>query len=362
MLSTALSVMQMLHNIRLWLHPQNVNTASVTIASAFQGLLSLIPAVPVGVVSHSRTSSVALTMADPSPRVLSIQSHVVSGYVGNKSATFPLQVLGFDVDAINSVQFSNHTGYGFWKGQVLAEQELVELTEGLAHNGLDSTYTHLLTGYNRSKSFLTHIANIVCQLREKNPGLIYLCDPVIGDIGRGVYVPTELIEVYKETIIPIANIVTPNQFELELLVGKPLKTLDDVWEATATLHSFGPETVVISSSELCDENSLLCLGSTIVDGKQEKAMITFPKLKASYTGTGDLFSALLLAWMWQSKNNLKQSLEYTVATIQAVLQRTEASWKGDGEKMSAFDRELKLIKSKSDIENPKVVYNAVNVH
>ncbi|XP_034251873.1 pyridoxal kinase [Thrips palmi] len=360
----------MLRNTRLWLCLHNVNTAaaasqgsqaSLTKASVF-GLLSPIPHVPVNLSrGRSLASSAAPVMDAPSPRVLSIQSHVVSGYVGNKSATFPLQVLGFDVDAINSVQFSNHTGYGYWKGQVLAEQELVELTEGLAHNGLDCTYTHLLTGYSRSKSFLTHIANIVSQLRKKNSGLIYLCDPVIGDIGRGIYVPTELIDVYKETIIPIANIVTPNQFELELLTGITLKTIDDVWAATATLHSMGPKTVVISSSELCDEKSLLCLGSAIIDGRQEKAMITFPKLKSSYTGTGDLFSALLLAWMWRSHNNLKQSLEYTVATIQAVLQRTEASCKGDTEKLSVFDRELKLIKSKSDIENPKVVYHAVSI-
>lgn len=352
----------MLNIRRRCLHFPKVNTATVTKASVLEALLSLLPVVSaVDFVSRSHASTVALTMPARSPRVLSIQSHVVSGYVGNKSATFPLQVLGFDVDAINSVQFSNHTGYGFWKGQVLAEQELVELTGGLAHNGLDCQYTHLLTGYNRSKSFLTHIANIVCQLREKNPGLIYLCDPVIGDIGRGVYVPTELIDVYKESIIPIANIVTPNQFELELLTGKPLKTIEDVWEATATMHGMGPKTVIISSSELCDKNSLLCLGSTIVDGKKEKAMITFPKLEASYTGTGDLFSALLLAWMWRTDNNLKQSLEFTVATIQAVLQRTEASWKGTGEKMTTFDRELKLIKSKNDIENPKVVYHAESI-
>ncbi|KAK3912990.1 Pyridoxal kinase [Frankliniella fusca] len=321
------------------------------------------------------------TMGDSSPRVLSIQSHVVSGYVGNKSATFPLQVLGFDVDAINSVQFSNHTGYGYWKGHVLAEQELVELAEGLAHNGLDRQYTHLLTGYNRSKSFLSHIANIVCELRKKNPGLIYLCDPVIGDIGRGVYVPQDLIEVYQKTIIPIANVVTPNQFELEILTGKPVKSIEDAWEATALLHNMGPRTVVVSSSELGNEDSLLCLGSMIVEGKRKKAMVTFPKLEGSYTGTGDLFSALFLAWMWRSGQDLKQSLEFTVATIQAILQQTIALKKGskwpylflfyfnvkliyisfslENNDKSVFQNELKLIQGKSDIENPKVIYPAV---
>lgn len=131
-----------------------------------------------------------------------------------------------------------------------------------------------------------------------------------------------------------------------------MKSVDDIWDAAAALHATGPETVVVSSSELCDENSLLCLGSTVIgkhiaivyyeatvllpvfliisfpDGKREKALLMCPKLEDSYTGTGDLFSALFLAWMWRSKNNMKQSLEYTVATIQAVLRRTTAFRKG----------------------------------
>lgn len=109
---------------------------------------------------------------DDTPRVLSIQSHVVSGYVGNKSATFPLQVLGFEVDTINSVQFSNHTGYGYWKGQVLKEEDLDELYDGLERNGLNY-YTHLLTGYARSASFLTGIAKHIKKLKEINPHIVY---------------------------------------------------------------------------------------------------------------------------------------------------------------------------------------------
>ncbi|XP_026276605.1 pyridoxal kinase [Frankliniella occidentalis] len=336
----------------------SVNTILWPNAGASLGLLSQSCSQSgLNLCRLQRRRSNSITMGDTSPRVLSIQSHVVSGYVGNKSATFPLQVLGFDVDAVNSVQFSNHTGYGYWKGHVLAEQELVELAEGLAHNGLDCHYTHLLTGYSRSKSFLSHIANIVCELRKKNPGLIYLCDPVIGDIGRGVYVPSDLIEVYQKTIIPIANVVTPNQFELEILTGKPVKSVEDAWEATAVLHNMGPQTVVISSSELGDDDSLLCLASMIVEGKRERAIVTFPKLEGSYTGTGDLFSALFLAWMWRSQQNLKQALEFTVATIQAILQRTIALKNGNNEK-SVYQNELKLIQGKSDIENPKVIYPA----
>uniref|UniRef100_T1GRQ4 pyridoxal kinase n=1 Tax=Megaselia scalaris TaxID=36166 RepID=T1GRQ4_MEGSC len=116
-------------------------------------------------------------------RVLSIQSHVVHGYVGNKSATFPLEVLGFEVDAINSVQFSNHTGYKVVKGQVLQEKELADLFEGLEKNNLLQHYSHLLTGYIGNASFLRQVSAIVKKLREINPNLIYVCDPVMGDNG-----------------------------------------------------------------------------------------------------------------------------------------------------------------------------------
>lgn len=107
------------------------------------------------------------------PRVLSIQSHVVHGYVGNKSAVFPLQLLGFDVDFINSVQLSNHTGYPVWKGQILDCQDLTTLMDGLRANGLIDRYTHLLTGYARSATFLRQIASIVREIKTANPNALY---------------------------------------------------------------------------------------------------------------------------------------------------------------------------------------------
>lgn len=117
-------------------------------------------------------------------RVLSIQSHVVRGYVGNRAATFPLQVLGFEVDAVNSVQFSNHTGYSHWKGQVLNSGELQELYDGLKLNSVNQ-YDYVLTGYTRDKSFLAMVVDIVQELKQQNPRLVYVCDPVMGDQRNG---------------------------------------------------------------------------------------------------------------------------------------------------------------------------------
>lgn len=284
-------------------------------------------------------------------RVLSIQSHVVSGYVGNKSATFPLQVLGFEVDGINSVQFSNHTGYGHWKGQVLSKDELAALVSGLSYNGLDK-YTHLLTGYVGDPTFLKQVAQVVKQLRSENPGLVYVCDPVMGDNGK-MYVPEELLPIYRTEIIPLANIVTPNQYELELLVERPINSLSDALAAINTLHQLGIQTVVLSSSELGENGNLLAVASNKIGEIQKGYKIEIPRLPATFTGTGDLFAALFLAWMAKT-NDLQETLEGTVATLQAVLKRTYLlARKGtEGDNVTVASLELKLIQSKADIEQP----------
>jgi len=154
-------------------------------------------------------------------RVLSIQSHVVRGYVGNRSAVFPLQLLDFEVDFVNSVQFSNHTGYPNWKGQIIGSDEVEELFETLKKNKV-ICYDYVLTGYCRDKKMLEKMVEIIKELKQVNPNLVYVCDPVMGDTWNGkgaMYVPEELLPVYRDQVVPIANILTPNQFEAELLTG-----------------------------------------------------------------------------------------------------------------------------------------------
>lgn len=169
-------------------------------------------------------------------RVLSIQSHVVRGYVGNRAAMFPLQVLGFEVDAVNSVQFSNHTGYAHWKGQVLKSQELHELYEGLKVNDVNK-YDYVLTGYTRDKSFLAMVVDIVRELKQQNSRLVYVCDPVMGDKWNGegsMYVPQDLPPVYRDKVVPVADIITPNQFEAELLSGRKIHSQEEAFEVRTT--------------------------------------------------------------------------------------------------------------------------------
>lgn len=300
-------------------------------------------------------------------RVLSIQSHVVHGYVGNKSAVFPLQVLGFEVDNINSVQFSNHTGYtnGF-KGQVLNEKELAEVFAGLVTNDLHKQYTHLLTGYVGNPTFLREIANIVKTLRSVNPGLIYVCDPVMGDDGI-MYVPKELLPIYRDEIVPLADIVTPNQFEVELLTGKTISTEQDAWDAIDWFHKKGVRTVAISSSELGGSNALLALVSHNNDIDSQRYRMVIPKQGNGirFTGTGDLFASLFLAHSTLTKFDMSSTLERTIATLQAVISKTLTYIPDDVKAgkvaVTSTQRELKIIQSKGDIEQPNILFHCSKV-
>ncbi|XP_019868059.1 pyridoxal kinase isoform X2 [Aethina tumida] len=284
-------------------------------------------------------------------RVLSVQSHVVHGYVGNKSAVFPLQLLGFDVDNINSVQLSNHTGYKSFAGQVLTDKDLVQLSTGLIDNGLDE-YSHILSGYIGSSSFLYEVTKLVTHLRTKNPDICYVCDPVMGDNGK-LYVPQELVTIYKEFVVPLATILTPNLFEAELLTDLKINSVEDVWKAIEILHGRGCPTVVISSADLGDGELHVFASHKGADVK--RVTMKIPKIPAQFTGTGDLFAALFLAWMYKTQD-LKESVEKTIASLQAVLTRTYEHV--SGKEMNVKNLELKLIQSKKDIEEPQIKYEA----
>nr|CAG4645648.1 EOG090X09AY [Lynceus sp. MCZ IZ 141354] len=292
-------------------------------------------------------------MGDQIKKVLSIQSHVVSGYVGNKSASFPLQVLGFEVDAVNSVQFSNHTGYGKWTGTILNSNELSDLIEGLRINDL-LNYSHILTGYVGSVSFLNQLYDVIRELKSRNPNITYVCDPVLGDNGK-LYVPAELIPIYRDKILPLADIATPNQFEAELLTGTEINTEEEAKAAVDLLHAKGVGTVVISSSDLSKQDvSLTAFISAAIGG--EKYRIDIPRLPYIFTGTGDLFSALLLAWMNIHEGQLRLAFEKTVCTLQDVLHRTSNYAAPNPSKKNL---ELRLVQSKDDIEKPKTQLKAV---
>ncbi|XP_077072874.1 pyridoxal (pyridoxine, vitamin B6) kinase a [Siphateles boraxobius] len=301
-------------------------------------------------------------------RVLSVQSHVVRGYVGNKSASFPLQVLGFEVDTINSVQFSNHTGYEHWKGQVMTADELHVLYEGIKLNNVNH-YDYVLTGYSRDDAFLETVVNIVQELKRANPSLVYVCDPVLGDNGA-MYVPENLLPIYRDKVVPASDIITPNQFEAELLTGRSISSEKDAVEVMNLLHSMGPETVVITSSDLLSplgDQYLVALGSqkrVRADGTMvtQQIRMDIPRVDAVFVGTGDLFAAMLLAWTHHHPNDLKTACEKTISVMHHVIKRTITYAKevaGPDRKPSPAQLELRMVQSKADIEDPAIVLNAV---
>lgn len=187
----------------------------------------------------------------PPRNILSIQSWVSYGHVGNAAAVFPLQRMGFEVWAIHTVQFSNHTGYGQWKGMILPPEHLVAVVEGIAEREVLGQCDAVLSGYMGSGGTAEAILSALGKVRQLNPSALFCCDPVMGDEGRGLFVRPEIPEIIKTQVLPQADILTPNQFELELLTGLSTKTLPEALEAArivrARMHPGGPRIVVVTS-------------------------------------------------------------------------------------------------------------------
>lgn len=288
---------------------------------------------------------------------------------------FPLQLLGFDVDVVNSVQFSNHTGYkhGF-EGDVLKGEQLHSIIQGMRRNDLLLDIDHILTGYMGSASFLETVVDVVklirSDVREKLPKRVrYVCDPVLGDKGK-FYVPEALVQLYLDKVIPLADVLTPNQFEVEKLTGINVRTIDDAKRACHVLHQMGPSLVIITSMELDsnkDSNLMTIMASQMQQSiaeipqepKQSTWTIDCPIIDGHFTGTGDLCAALFLAHTTNNEKpgsslrDVPDALERVINTMFAVLQRTSES-----ASETIKSRELKLIQSKDVILNPPSVLKA----
>ncbi|GAA6043306.1 hypothetical protein JCM8097_001176 [Rhodosporidiobolus ruineniae] len=307
-------------------------------------------------------------------RVLSIQSHVVAGYVGNKAATFPLQLLGWEVDAALTVSFSNHTltsfasaGYGRWGGTKFGAEHLEDVFSALDANGL-LRQSHLLTGYVPGADALKVVVRAVDRLRAVNPSLVYVLDPVMGDDGR-IYVSESVIPIYK-ALLPRANCATPNYFEAELLTDVKILDAASLKLALRTFHErYNIPNIVISAvslsaSELAklgfvdspsseaipaptapgqlSTRMLVCAGSTIVSApgaplETRSFGIAFPELAEHYEGVGDVFSSLVLGRFPDPSSPsssssseehpvspLAATVELAIASLQGILARTRA--------------------------------------
>src|SRR5688572_1853976 len=168
-------------------------------------------------------------------RFLSLQSHVAYGYVGNRAATFPLQRLGHEVWAVNTVEFSNHTGYGAWTGRAASAEQVADIVHGIEALGELRRCDALLSGYVGDAALADTILDTARRVRAANPKAIWVCDPVLGDVDTGLYVKPGIDAFFRERAIPAADLVTPNHFELELLTGAKVATVDEALAAARSL-------------------------------------------------------------------------------------------------------------------------------
>lgn len=219
--------------------------------------------------------------------LLSIQSHVSHGYVGGKAAIFPLQCQGWEVDYLNTVEFSNHTGYGSFAGDSLEINQAEKMLNRLLDLGV--TYQYILTGYIPNEKLIFTIHQFIKKYKLKNQDTLYLLDPVLGD-NDYLYVEKSCITTYKSILKDqLVDIITPNQFEFELLVDAKIvdnKSLVNGLDFLINNHKV--RFVVITSIELPD-GTLGC----IIGTKQGAAMFKIHKIDSYFTGVGDLFSSLL---------------------------------------------------------------------
>jgi pyridoxine kinase len=251
--------------------------------------------------------------------ILSIQSHVAYGHVGNASAVFPMQRLGVEVWPIHTVQFSNHTGYGAWKGRVFDGPAIEELVEGIAERGVLSRCDGVLSGYMGSADIGTAILGAVTRVRGLNPKALYCCDPVIGDIGRGVFVRPGIPEFMREKAVPAADIITPNQFELDYLSGIETTTLESVKEAIGAVQALGPDVVLVTSLATRDTppDAIDLLAG---EGGRFWRVRT-PRLSLNANGAGDAISALFFVHYARSRS-AASALGEAAASIYGLLKRT----------------------------------------
>ena len=253
--------------------------------------------------------------------VLSIQSRVVHGHVGNSAAGPVLQRLGHEVWALDTVTFSNHPAHGGWRGRIVPPAELAELLAGLAERGLLERCDAVLSGYLGDPGTARVVEDAVARVRAANPGALYACDPVIGEVGRGVYVRPGLPEALRDTLVPRADLVTPNPFELAYLVGGPVGTLAEARAAAGRLQARGPGVVVATGLRLAETPDRITVLAVSAGGAWRASVA---ERRAPAWGAGDTFAALFLA-VYLRDRDVAAALGHAVAALDAVLAATEAA-------------------------------------
>ncbi|MFN3266044.1 MAG: pyridoxal kinase PdxY [Deinococcales bacterium] len=278
--------------------------------------------------------------------ILSIQSWVSYGHAGNAAAVFPLQRLGFEVWAVHTVQFSNHTGYGAWKGQVFSADLIQDVVQGIAERGVLPECAALLSGYMGAPETVSAMLEVAKKVRAANPDALFACDPVMGDVGRGVFVRPELPDLIRDLVVLEADILTPNQFELELLTGQRIQTLEDALKAAQALRArMRPGALVLVTSLERKANAIEVLAMS----EGAAWLLETPKipLEPPRNGTGDCVAALFLGQYLKNKS-VQTALELAVSALYNVLVLTH----------ELGTREIQLIAAQEEFIRPSKHFTA----
>ncbi len=282
--------------------------------------------------------------------ILSIQSWVSYGHVGNASAMFPLQRLGAEVWAVNTVQFSNHTGYGDWTGAIYSGQSVRDVVDGIAARGALARCDAVLSGYVGGADIGEAILHAAAAVRQANPAALYCCDPVIGDTDTGVYVRPGIEDFLRLQALPAADIATPNRFEIERLTGMDCSSLDGAKQAISQLRkmllSSGPACVLLTSLET-NETPAGFIDMLTSEGEAVHLLRT-PKLRVNVNGAGDAIAALFLFHRLRS-GNAAAALEAAGSSVYGLLRQTE----------EAGSREILTVAAQQEFVTPSRLFRAV---
>lgn len=281
-------------------------------------------------------------------RVISIQSQVAFGHVGNSAAVFPMQMHGIDVTAVPTTLLSNRPGYPTIRGRVLEAQLVAGLLQGVEERGAVDTCQMILSGYLGSAEIAAVVADFVARAKARNPKLAYCCDPVLGDRDRGLFVQADIPPLVLQRLCRLADIIMPNHFEFEWLCGAKATTTDQVIAQARVLMAQGPSTIIVTSAELEDTPDDAI--ETLAIEQSNAWRVRTPKLPISPSGTGDLFASLLVSAR-VGGSNTPDALGHAASAIFAVLEKTAIGG----------TEEMRIVESAELLVHPKRRFDAVAI-
>jgi pyridoxine kinase len=281
-------------------------------------------------------------------KILSIQSAVAYGHVGNSAAVFPLQRIGVEVLPVYTVNFSNHTGYGAWRGPMIAPDDVREVITGIEERGVFGQIDAILSGYQGGEGIGDVIIDAVARVKAANPKAVYTCDPVMGNAKSGCFVAPAIPVLLRERVVPVADIITPNQFELGFLTGTEPDTLESTLASVDLAHAMGPRTVLVTSVERPDreEGTIEMLAAD----DHGAWLVQTPHLPMKANGSGDVTAALFTAHYVET-GSAKIALERTASSVYDLLKAT----------LESGERELQLVEAQEFYANPQLQFTARQV-